>query len=155
MKRFIVDISSFLLVSTGLLFIFSLLILSFGKNELHLFLNQFHIGIADIFFKNYTHIGDGIFPAIALPITLLLYRRDWLINLLIGAVTFLLVPSSVQFFKRIVFPRTPRPVKVLGEEVLYLVPDVEVAQIHSFPSGHAATIFALFIFLAYIFRDHK
>ncbi|MFT7036385.1 MAG: membrane-associated phospholipid phosphatase [Cyclobacteriaceae bacterium] len=155
MKFLLKELSPFLLASLGFFLFFFILILSFEKNELHLFLNRFHSGFADVFFKNYTHIGDGIFPAIALPLVLVIYRKDWLINFLVAALTFILVPANVQFFKRVVFPRSPRPVRVLGEDALYLVPDVVVAHIHSFPSGHSATIFALFIVLAYIFRKHK
>lgn len=155
MKSVFKELSPFLLVSSGFFLFFLILILCFEKNELHLFLNQFHSGLTDVFFKNYTHIGDGIFPAIVLPLILVIYRKDWLINFLVAAVTFILVPANVQFFKRIVFPSSPRPVRVLGEDALHLVQDVEVAHIHSFPSGHSATIFALFLVLAYIFRKHR
>lgn len=155
MKFLLKELSPFLLVSLVFFLFFSMLILSFEKNELHLFLNQFHSGIGDLFFKNYTHLGGGIFPAIALPLVLIIYRKNWIINFMVAALTFILVPTNIQFFKRVVFPRSPRPVRVLGEEALYLVPDVEVAHIHSFPSGHSATIFALFIVLAYFFRKHK
>ncbi|MEQ6118253.1 phosphatase PAP2 family protein [Reichenbachiella sp. MALMAid0571] len=155
MKYFFKELSPFILTTLLFFFTCSIFILSFEKIELHLFLNQFHSPFFDWFFKTYTHIGDGIFPAVAIPLVLIFYRKNILTNFLTGAVTFLLVPASVQFFKRIVFAKSPRPVRVIGEDVLYLIPDVEMAHIHSFPSGHSATTFALFILLAYIFRNNK
>ncbi|MEQ9287775.1 MAG: phosphatase PAP2 family protein [Cyclobacteriaceae bacterium] len=155
MKKFVGDLSPFLWVVFPFYIIALALMLWMDRSQLHLFLNGFHSSPADFFFKYFTHIGDGVFPAIALPIVLVLYRKDILSNFVMGALTFLLVPASVQFFKRVVFPKSPRPVRVLGEDALYLVPDVEMAHIHTFPSGHATTIFALFIFLAYLFRRHQ
>ena len=155
MKDFFKELSPFILVTLLFFLACSIFILSFEKIELHLFLNQFHSTFFDWFFKVYTHIGDGIFPAIALPIVLIVYRKHILTNFLISVVTFILVPTSVQFFKRIVFAKSPRPVRLIGEEALYLIPDVEIAHVHSFPSGHATTTFAFFILLAYIFRNNK
>ena len=155
MKEFFKELSPFILVTLIFFLTCSIFILSFDKIELHLFLNQFHAPFFDWFFKIYTHIGDGLFPAISIPLFLILYRKNILTNFLTVAVTFILVPASVQFFKRVVFATSPRPVSVIGEDALYLIPDVEIANMHSFPSGHSAAIFALFILFAYIFRENK
>jgi membrane-associated phospholipid phosphatase len=49
-----------------------------------------------------------------------------------------------QFLKRIIFPDMVRPVKYFeGVQELYLVEGVTVHSSFSFPSGHAATVFAL------------
>ncbi len=155
MKLYLKRFSIFLTIAFCFFFCCTLLIGLFSKNELHLFLNQFHTPLLDVFFKYLTHIGDGISPAIVLPIALLFYRKNLLGNFSVAAFTFMLVPVTVQYLKRGVFYQSPRPIRVLGEEALYLVPDVEIAQIYTFPSGHATAIFALFITLSYIFRTRK
>ena len=137
-------------------FILSLVpIVLYDKAFIHLYLNQFHSTFFDYFFRYLTHVGDGLFPAVVLPIVLFLYRKELKLNFTIGAVTFVLLPLTVQFFKRVVFGKVLRPAGLLGDEVLYLIPDVKMAFVYSFPSGHSATIFAFFLFLTYVFWEKK
>lgn len=60
-----------------------------------------------------------------------------------------------QFFKRIVFQDCPRP-KAYFEGIadLYFVPGINIYTSFSFPSGHSATVFGLFIAIA-LFSSNK
>jgi membrane-associated phospholipid phosphatase len=67
----------------------------------------------------------------------------------------LLAGILAQFFKRIIFPEVVRPVKYFGTtQELYLVDGVKMHTAYSFPSGHAATIFAICLCLA-VFSKNK
>ncbi len=47
----------------------------------------------------------------------------------------------------------PRPAKVFEGEVLHFVEGVHLNYVNSFPSGHTATAFALFLFLASLTKN--
>ncbi len=60
----------------------------------------------------------------------------------------------VQILKRIVFSDYQRPVKYFHDTVqLHLVDGVRLLNGHSFPSGHSASAFALFLSLAIFSRN--
>ncbi|MFY0653972.1 MAG: phosphatase PAP2 family protein [Cyclobacteriaceae bacterium] len=132
-----------------------LLVVFVDKNSLHLFLNQYHSLATDFFFKYYTHLGDGLTPAIVLPPLILLVRKNLWRNFTLGVLTFVFVPAIVQFMKRGLFYGTPRPIRVFGEDSLHLIEGVEMSHINSFPSGHSAAIFALTMVAAFIFKENK
>ncbi|MBN1116500.1 MAG: phosphatase PAP2 family protein [Bacteroidales bacterium] len=138
--RFILIV--FLLVWLILLFV----LVIWTKAEIHLYVNQYHNHLSDAFFKYITNLGDGLMPAVLLLIFLFIsFRKAFAIGLsgaLAGIVS--------QVLKRLVFKNIPRPksfFKDLAE--LYFVPGVDVHSSYSFPSGHSATAFTLFLVLAY------
>ena len=69
--------------------------------------------------------------------------------------TFALSGLIAQFFKRIVFYDYFRPVRAIGADHLNLIEGVDLHGSFSFPSGHSTVSFALFIFLAYLFRNKR
>jgi membrane-associated phospholipid phosphatase len=121
----------------------------YPKADIHLFLNQFHSNAGDFLFRYLTFAGDGLF--VAGVVILLLFIRFRYALMVLAA--YLSSGLLVQVMKRFIFPDSPRPVlyfKDIAE--LYLVPGIDLHSRHSFPSGHAATAFALIITFALIFR---
>lgn len=145
----------FMSITTLFLLTGFILILITDKNELHLSANAFVGGSADQFFANYTHIGDGITVAILVLLLSLIKPKKFLPNFALGITTFALSGLLSQFFKRIVFSDQFRPTTVFGPENLNLIDGVRLHGSFSFPSGHATVSFALFIFVAFIFRKYR
>lgn len=117
----------------------------FGKIPFFLLLNSDLGQSADFFFKYWTNLGNGV---IWIPCLLLVYfyKRKKL-ALLIGV--FLISTLFTQLFKNYIFPAEPRPIKAISDITqIHTVPGVEMHTIYSFPSGHTATAFCLFLMAA-------
>ena len=135
-----------------LLFLATILLITFSKAEIHIFTNQFHNTFADKFFMYFTYLGDGI--AIALFIALLLFVKYRYTLIMLGSVFFATI--VVQLFKRVLYAGEPRPKLFFkGIYELYFVPGERVHQINSFPSGHTATAFGLFFMAALITKNNS
>ncbi len=145
MNTFIRKNSAFLIPFVLLWSILAIILALFTKSEIHLFLNQFHSGFFDLFFRLLTHLGDGLFLTLVAVVCLFISFRKALTLGLAGILTGLLI----QMLKRGVFEHILRPKAYFeGVASLYLVPGVEVHEYYSFPSGHAAAAFSLFFLLA-------
>jgi membrane-associated phospholipid phosphatase len=118
----------------------------FSQNFLILFVNKHWTPFADIFFKNFTYVGDGAFILVSgLTAAFFSYR--------LGVKIFLSYAISgifVQFLKQMVFTEIYRPPKILAEilPLLHHVDGVKLYHFNSFPSGHTTSAFALFTVLA-------
>jgi membrane-associated phospholipid phosphatase len=145
------------LTGSAIFILSGMLILWFNsKTELHISLNILHNSFLDNVFPYLTHIGDGIFVAVAMLIVgLLKFKKFRWSYLILGLGTFVLSGLAAQFLKRSVFPDAYRPVKFIGKEFLSLVENVEMYEYYSFPSGHATAAFSLFVFLAFTFAAGK
>lgn len=122
----------------------------YSKDEIHIFINRNNNLLFDFFFKYITYLGNGIF-AVAIGILLVMIRYRYSI-LVIGS--YLFSSLIVQFLKRIIYYDAPRPIKYFnGIYELHLIDGIEMHRIQSFPSGHAATAFALFFSLAFISKN--
>jgi membrane-associated phospholipid phosphatase len=134
--------------------IVSMIVLSiFGKMDVHIFINRWHSSFSDVFFKYYTHTGNGIFAAF-ISIILLFVKYRYAI---VSALSATLSGIIIQLFKLLVFKDSYRPVLYFktfytGDYQLHLVPGVEPGNLYSFPSGHSATAFAIFFLLAVIIK---
>lgn len=71
---------------------------------------------------------------------------------LLATFTFAATGLSVQFCKRFIFPDMDRPKLFLQDFELHFVEGVKILSHHSFPSGHAATAFSMFLLLALLNR---
>lgn len=124
----------------------ALLLLVFGKNELFLLQNDLHHPLADWLAPWLTHLGDGLFAfAVFLWLLTVNYR-----SALTAIFCFSLVLLLIQTGKQLVFEDALRPAAyfaALGQEIR-LIEGVKVHLHNSFPSGHAASAFVLFTFLA-------
>ena len=127
-------------------------LLTWDKLTVFLFINKHHHPFLDKFFYYITHLGNGI--AYGLLIIGLIFLKVPYKKLLIGIASFCAMSVIVQFLKRVIFYHDLRPIKFieLAEEAvhLHLVDNVEVLTHLSFPSVHAATIFAAACFLCLI-----
>ena len=136
-------ISVFLAI--GLAVITGLFVLSYGKNDSFQLINSNHNGFLDFFFKYYTHAGDGI---VWLPFGLycIFYRREYLIAVIAG---FIISTVLTHFLKRVVYPDELRPFTSLSVEFpIHIIEGVKMRRVHSFPSGHTGTAFAMALLLS-------
>lgn len=127
------------------------LLITCQKSAVHIFINSHHTRFLDLFFKYLTNLGDGLF-AVAVGILLLFVsiRKS-----LFVLTSYLTGGLFVQILKRLLFSDTPRPVKFFeGVYDLYFIEGLKMRKYLSFPSGHAATAFGLFLCLAVISRNN-
>ncbi|MDE3251374.1 MAG: phosphatase PAP2 family protein [Bacteroidota bacterium] len=113
-----------------------------GKIPFFLLLNNDLGKTADFFFEYWTNLGDGV---VWIPALLLVYffRRNKL-PLLVAV--FLISTFFTQLCKYYIFPAEPRPIKAIPDITqIHTVPGVEMHTIYSFPSGHTATAFCIFL----------
>ena len=133
-------------ITVSLLLAVILLALSYttGKPEFFLELNT-DLGIfADNFFAFYTYAGDGLMWIPVLLVTIFILKRKDCIPLLVSA--FILSTLFIQGIKNFVLPAEPRPIKaILETSLIHTVQGVEVHTIGSFPSGHTATAFSIYL----------
>ncbi|MDX2189622.1 MAG: phosphatase PAP2 family protein [Bacteroidota bacterium] len=121
------------------------LLITYPKGDFELIVNQNHKDSFDLFFKNYTHLGDGLFYALIMAL-LLLYKYYYV---LVGTVAVLLKTTLVHIGKQILFDDHARPLIFFRDKFIDVnfVDGVEMAHFNSFPSGHTATAFCLATFL--------
>jgi membrane-associated phospholipid phosphatase len=116
----------------------------YSKENIHLFINQYHSPFADIFFSLWTNVGLGW---LIIPIALLLacIRLRYVIISLFAYLLTFTVNDTLKQIKH-----TPRPIEVFTQlhQQIYQVPGVEMYHWNSFPSGHSAIAFCLFCIVA-------
>lgn len=118
-----------------------------GKADGHLWLNSLYHPWADVFFRYFTETANGIVPVIAIHL-LLFVRFSWALALGVASVV---MGVLVQWLKRGVF-NLPRPAGFFEEGVLRSIEGMERASQFSFPSGHSATAFCMFLMFALLAR---
>ncbi len=127
-------------------------ILLYSRPELHILTNKINSDFFDQFFKYATMFGDGIMIVI-LTLVLVFIRYRYAIAFLIGSLS---TSVLVQFFKQVLLKDMYRPSKYfeLHETYkLHLIEGVKLHSLHSFPSGHSATAFNVFLMLAIIVKN--
>jgi membrane-associated phospholipid phosphatase len=124
------------------------ILISYGKGDVLLWINQFHNPFWDTFFYYVTLIGDGWFVGLML-IPLGFIRISYSIQVL---ASYLTTGALVQILKRIF--DLPRPLKYFGDAVvLNFVEGIKVFSNHSFPSGHSASAFSIFLVAAILVKN--
>lgn len=143
-KLYFISLSIFLLAGLFLL-------VSFGKEEIFLFVNRYNSRFLDYIFRYGTNLGKGSIYVILIIITLFIkYRYTFTVCLAAIVETIL-----VQVPKRLLFPDALRPIKYFeGFPELHIVDHVKIHSHYSFPSGHTAVAFCVFTLLA-VFMDRK
>lgn len=130
--------------------IIGIILVSHHKNDIHIYINQFHCSFADFYFKYITHLGDGVTIGAFVAILLFIKYRYALAMLIITLSTTIVVQS----FKRFITPDVDRPKRALGGIAdIYLVEGVDVHTSHSFPSGHTTSGFCIFLMLALMVKN--
>jgi len=141
---FYIPYLAFLLIAGTFLIIFK-------KNDVHYFLNGLHFSLGDEFFKRATHLGDGLTLGIFIFLLLFVKYRHAIIMIF----STISVTIVVQAFKRYILPDIDRPkIAFFNKEELYFVPGIHIHTSHSFPSGHSATAFSIFLFLALVTKNN-
>ncbi|MGI9526776.1 MAG: phosphatase PAP2 family protein [Weeksellaceae bacterium] len=119
----------------------------YGTEALHLLLNNYNTPFADIFFKYFTRSGEFIFGTIVLisVVKWMKYR-----DLLVIISSIILQTIIVMGLKRTFYIDHWRPGYYFQEKGidLHLVEDFKQGITFTYPSGHSATAFMLFLFLA-------
>ena len=124
-----------------------ILVLSLGKNGSFQLINSNHNEVADVFFKYYTHYGDG-FMWVPLGIFCFFYKRKYFIAIVAGVLISTII---AQFLKRVVYPDELRPITFLSETFrVHQIAGVEMRKVHSFPSGHSTTAFTMALIIAHM-----
>ncbi|MFM6924559.1 MAG: phosphatase PAP2 family protein [Ferruginibacter sp.] len=135
-----------------ILFSASAFLIFTGKEAAFISLNSYHPFFLNVFFINYTFMGDGIF-AICLIAAMFFYfkRKKIAVALLIS---FLLSGIASQLLKNMI--SSPRP-RLYFESGTYLnfIDGVTLTGNSGFPSGHTATAFAIATVLAFMIRNKK
>jgi len=124
-----------------------MLLIIYSKPELHILFNSVNSIYSDFFFKYLTNLGDGVVIAI-LFIVLLFVRYRYAFAFLAGS---LVTSGVVNILKKVVFTDIYRPSKyfeLYESYQLHFVDGVKLHALQSFPSGHSATSFNLFLMLA-------
>jgi membrane-associated phospholipid phosphatase len=123
---------------------------AYSKSDIHIWLNSHNSVFFDQVFSHVTFLGDGLF-VICMAVLLLFYSLRSSVFLMTA---YLSTGLIVQILKRIVFADYQRPVKYFHDTVqLHLVDGLRLLNGHSFPSGHSASAFALFLSLAIFSRN--
>lgn len=141
----------FFIPYAAFLVIGAILMLSISKNEIHWHLNQLNHLWADWFFKIFTHLGDGIIIALAIIILLFVRYR----YAIIMALSTIIATITVQILKRFIFNDIRRPgIFFENTEGFHLVDGVKPIVAYSFPSGHSATAFSIFLLFALLTKKN-
>lgn len=128
------------------------LLVLFDKGEVLLWINESHSSFQDLFFKYWTHLGDGL-VFVALIIFFISIRKYRAIKMIVFAIISQTI--VIQGLKRVIFSGVVRP-KLFFENFseLHQVAGVDIHSYGSFPSGHTATAFTIAVLLALIIRNN-
>lgn len=130
-----------------------ILLLTFSKTDLHILSNKANSLFLDYFFKYATYLGDGAMIAV-LFIVLLFIKYRYAFSFLAGSLATALV---VNFVKKVLLHDVYRPSKYFEMYETYQLHFVEGVNLHSFqsfPSGHTATAFNVFLTLAILSKNN-
>ena len=124
--------------------------LVWGKNEAFLYLNA-NLGLfTDKVFEYSSYLAEGWIWIPYFIVLVGLYKKDKAFILM----NFLISTLLTQFAKNFIFTTAMRPMASgLDATQIHTVPGVEIHTFNSFPSGHTATAFTLFLLTTYLFPN--
>ncbi len=131
-------------------FIGGIVFFGFNKDEILFYFNQHQNFILNKFFILSTNLAQelGIIPVL---IILLLFRYSLFI---LSSLSLIITTLTVGIIKT--FTALPRPILFFENNPnvhLNLIDGVNMHRFMSFPSGHTAAAFAMFLILAYFFKN--
>ncbi|HAR19373.1 MAG TPA: hypothetical protein DCR46_01850 [Cytophagales bacterium] len=137
----------FALVATG-----GILLNEYSKEVLLLSVNSRFSAFGDVFFRYYTHMGDGV-TYLIFGVLIFVFVSKYKGMLMIACYASTSIP--VQIIKRFAFEENHRPRAHFwfDSHRLHFPEGVEVLVSHSFPSGHSATAFSMFLLFSYFKKD--
>jgi membrane-associated phospholipid phosphatase len=125
-------------------------LMAYGKEAAFISLNSYHPFYLNVFFINYTFIGDGIFAICLIALMFFYFKRKQCSLALLYS--FLISGIATQIIKNLV--NSPRP-KLYFEAGTYLnfIDGVTLSGSSGFPSGHTATAFAIATVMALMMKN--
>lgn len=128
----------------------TVLLVIYGNTSSFLMINEIHFPSTDIFFRYITHLGDGLFYGAVIFIFLFISKR-WFLHLIAA---FLCTSLVSRIGKDIIFTDMLRPKKYfeLSDIIIRTIDGLRINEYHSFPSGHTATAFSMFLILSIYFN---
>ena len=121
-----------------------------GKNEAFLYLNANLGPLADKVFEYSSYLAEGWIWIPYFIVLVGLYKKDTAFILM----NFLVSTLLTQFAKNFIFGAAMRPMASgLDATQIHTVAGVEIHTFNSFPSGHTATAFTLFLLTTYLFPN--
>jgi membrane-associated phospholipid phosphatase len=120
----------------------------FGRIPVFLFLNADGGALMDQFFKWATWGAEGWVWIPYLSVVVVLFKKDFKLIVL----NFLLSTLLTQIPKHVIWDTISRPIASgIPLNEIHIVPGVYMNAWNSFPSGHTATAFTLFLLTIYLF----
>ena len=153
MKKLLFKNRYFFIPYLAFLLLCGTLLILFSKTDLHIFSNKANSAFFDTFFRYATYLGDGVMIAVLFVILLFNKYRYAFIFLTASLLTALIV----NLFKKVIFHDMYRPSKyfeLYESYKLHLIEGVRLHSLQSFPSGHTATAFNLFLMMALIVKNN-
>ncbi|MBS1510821.1 MAG: phosphatase PAP2 family protein [Bacteroidetes bacterium] len=126
------------------------LLLVEGKAAAFVSLNVYHPSLLNVFFINYTFVGDGVFSICLITAMFFYFKKKQQGFALLYS--FLISGVIVQVIKNCVDAPRPRLFFEAGQ-YLHFIDGVSLANNSSFPSGHTATAFAIATVLVLMMKD--
>ncbi|MCG6187802.1 phosphatase PAP2 family protein [Maribellus maritimus] len=153
MKRLFYDNRYFFIPYLLFVILCTILLVVYTKTDLHILSNEANSPFFDVFFKYATYFGDGA-VIVLLALTLLFIKFRYALIFLTGSLVTALI---VNIFKKVIFNEMYRPSKyfeLYENYKLHLVEGVKLHSLQSFPSGHTATAFNLFLMMALMVKNN-
>ena len=135
----------FLVIQVLFLFMGIVAVTSMDRFVLHRAMHPIHGERLDLFFRYFTHVGDGLMVVLVALIVLAFGDRRSFLMVALASISSAMV---TQFLKQVPFAAEDRPfmfLEALGD--LHWVEGLEVHHHNTFPSGHATATFSLFFSL--------
>jgi membrane-associated phospholipid phosphatase len=149
LPRYFTIASIFTLLLSIVLFVLSAFL---GKEAIFLWFNQDLGKAGDLFFSAFTYLAEGW---IWIPYFILLFgwfKREASFILY----NFLISTLLTQIPKYLIWPNAPRPMGAgIKPNLVHTVSGVEIHLTGSFPSGHSATAFTIYLATLYFFPNKK
>ena len=152
LRSFIKDNLYFLYPYTACVFAGAFFLYLYTKDVLLLTINSRFSPYGDLFFKWFTHVGDGNTCLILTGLLLLFVSKEK--GLVLG-ICYAVTNIPVQLVKNYAFAENYRPKSYFWEDYhrLHFTEGVEILVSNSFPSGHTATAFSMFLVLSYWMKN--
>lgn len=123
-----------------------------GRIPVFLFFNHNFGNIADTVLLGCTYLAEGWAWIPYLIIVGWFFKKD------IGIIVYCFAISTLltQIPKQVFFPNITRPIASgIDPNQIHTVKGVAMHQLNSFPSGHTATAFTIFLLTVFLFKNNK
>jgi membrane-associated phospholipid phosphatase len=122
--------------------------LAWGRDTVFLLLNKDLGMMGDLLFNTCSNLAEGWIWIPYLLLVVFLFKKDGVLIVYAFAISTILT----QVPKQLIFSKVTRPI-ASGIDIkhIHTVKGVEVHTMNSFPSGHSATAFTLFLLTIYLF----